>query len=144
MGSEVNERVYRFEDWANLTDLSWPLDGKYDSTGGTNSSCLARFGEEDGPSSGKQIESMETKSKNRRNRISEKVAVLHDLIPNARKRDMASKLDDAVKYMKSLQLQLQFVLLASVTMRICDTPINFSYVALRLSIFCGGFHDNLN
>ncbi|XP_031499213.1 transcription factor PIF1-like [Nymphaea colorata] len=147
MVSEVNDRctedlscesISSFEDWANLTDLSWSPVNKYDSIGRTNSSCPTRYGEEDGSFSGKQIESMETKSqaaahenlrvakkptdsrkghctsntryeveRKRRHRISEKVAALHDLVPNARKRDMASMLDDAVKYMKSLQLQLQ-------------------------------------
>ncbi|KAF3785402.1 Transcription factor [Nymphaea thermarum] len=43
----------------------------------------------------------------RREKINNKIEALHGLIPNARKRDKASMLQEVVEYMKSLQLQLQ-------------------------------------
>ncbi|XP_061342773.1 transcription factor PIF4-like isoform X2 [Gastrolobium bilobum] len=43
----------------------------------------------------------------RRDRINEKMKALQQLIPNSNKTDKASMLDEAVEYLKSLQLQLQ-------------------------------------
>ncbi|XVE86229.1 hypothetical protein DITRI_Ditri18aG0018700 [Diplodiscus trichospermus] len=43
----------------------------------------------------------------RRDRINEKLRALQELIPHCNKTDKASMLDEAIKYMKSLQLQLQ-------------------------------------
>ncbi|KAI5070321.1 hypothetical protein GOP47_0014664 [Adiantum capillus-veneris] len=47
--------------------------------------------------------------RNRRNRINEKIKALQDLIPNSSKTDKASVLDEAIEYMKTLQMQLQMV-----------------------------------
>ncbi|KAK6157044.1 hypothetical protein DH2020_011292 [Rehmannia glutinosa] len=43
----------------------------------------------------------------RRDRINEKMRALQELIPHSNKSDKASMLDEAIEYMKSLQLQLQ-------------------------------------
>ncbi|WRX11169.1 Myc-type [Theobroma cacao] len=43
----------------------------------------------------------------RRDRINEKMRALQELIPHCNKTDKASMLDEAIEYMKSLQLQLQ-------------------------------------
>eukprot|EP00250_Pteridium_aquilinum_P013970 c21695_g1_i1 orf=84-1850(-) len=51
--------------------------------------------------------------KNRRNRINEKLKALQDLIPNSSKTDKASVLDEAIEYMKTLQMQLQMVSMRS-------------------------------
>ncbi|KAI4368240.1 hypothetical protein MLD38_016817 [Melastoma candidum] len=45
----------------------------------------------------------------RRDRINEKMRVLQDLIPNCNKADKASILDEAIKYLKMLQLQVQMM-----------------------------------
>ncbi|TQD87025.1 hypothetical protein C1H46_027408 [Malus baccata] len=45
----------------------------------------------------------------RRNKIRGKLKVLQELIPNCNKTDRASMLDDAIKYIKSLQLQVQMM-----------------------------------
>lgn len=45
----------------------------------------------------------------RRDRINEKMKALQELIPNANKSDKASMLDEAIEYMKSLQLQIQLM-----------------------------------
>ncbi|CAK9135342.1 unnamed protein product [Ilex paraguariensis] len=43
----------------------------------------------------------------RRNRINEKMKALQKLIPNSNKMDKASMLDEAIKHLKQLQLQVQ-------------------------------------
>ncbi|ONM02052.1 Transcription factor PIF4 [Zea mays] len=45
----------------------------------------------------------------RRDRINEKMKALQELIPHCNKADKASMLDEAIEYLKSLQLQLQVV-----------------------------------
>ncbi|EPS67626.1 hypothetical protein M569_07148, partial [Genlisea aurea] len=49
----------------------------------------------------------------RRDRINEKMRALQELIPHAHKSDKASMLDEAIEYMKSLQLQLQWLWMGS-------------------------------
>ncbi|KAK6923056.1 Myc-type, basic helix-loop-helix (bHLH) domain [Dillenia turbinata] len=48
--------------------------------------------------------------KRRRRRINEKMKALQNLIPNSNKTDKASKLDEAIEYLKQLQLQVQVYL----------------------------------
>ncbi|KAL5224742.1 hypothetical protein ABZP36_011381 [Zizania latifolia] len=45
----------------------------------------------------------------RRDRINEKMRALQELIPHCNKTDKASMLDEAIEYLKSLQLQLQMM-----------------------------------
>lgn len=45
----------------------------------------------------------------RRDRINEKMKALQELIPRCTKTDKASMLDEAIEYMKSLQMQLQMI-----------------------------------
>ncbi|KAG6434767.1 hypothetical protein SASPL_106409 [Salvia splendens] len=45
--------------------------------------------------------------KRRRSRINEKLKALQNLIPNSNKTDKASMLDEAIEYLKQLQLQVQ-------------------------------------
>ncbi|KAB5526672.1 hypothetical protein DKX38_020519 [Salix brachista] len=47
--------------------------------------------------------------KRRRSRINEKMKALQNLIPNSNKTDKASMLDEAIEYLKQLQLQVQHV-----------------------------------
>ncbi|KAL1225494.1 Transcription factor PIF3 [Cardamine amara subsp. amara] len=49
----------------------------------------------------------------RRDRINEKMRALQELIPNCNKVDKASMLDEAIEYLKSLQLQVQIMSMAS-------------------------------
>ncbi|XP_042381213.1 transcription factor PIF3-like isoform X2 [Zingiber officinale] len=48
--------------------------------------------------------------KRRRSRINEKMKALQSLIPNSSKTDKASMLDEAIEYLKQLQLQVQDIL----------------------------------
>ncbi|KAL7193253.1 hypothetical protein ACSBR2_024964 [Camellia fascicularis] len=47
--------------------------------------------------------------KRRRRRINEKMKALQNLIPNSNKTDKASMLDEAIEYLKQLQLQVQML-----------------------------------
>ncbi|CAL9147794.1 unnamed protein product [Musa hybrid cultivar] len=47
--------------------------------------------------------------KRRRSRINEKMRALQNLIPNSNKTDKASMLDEAIEYLKQLQLQVQMM-----------------------------------
>ncbi|KAJ7547665.1 hypothetical protein O6H91_08G097300 [Diphasiastrum complanatum] len=49
----------------------------------------------------------------RRDRINEKMRALQELIPNSSKTDKASMLDEAIEYLKTLQLQLQLMSMRS-------------------------------
>ncbi|KAG6480931.1 hypothetical protein ZIOFF_057522 [Zingiber officinale] len=49
----------------------------------------------------------------RRDRINEKMKALQELIPHCNKTDKASMLDEAIEYLKSLQLQVQMVWMGS-------------------------------
>ncbi|KAK4397921.1 Transcription factor PHYTOCHROME INTERACTING FACTOR-LIKE 13 [Sesamum angolense] len=49
----------------------------------------------------------------RRDRINEKMKALQELIPHSNKSDKASMLDEAIEYMKSLQMQLQWMWMGS-------------------------------
>ncbi|CAA6672535.1 unnamed protein product [Spirodela intermedia] len=49
--------------------------------------------------------------KRRRSRINEKMKALQNLIPNSNKTDKASMLDEAIEYLKQLQLQVQAIVL---------------------------------
>ncbi|ERN17950.1 hypothetical protein AMTR_s00046p00066610 [Amborella trichopoda] len=51
--------------------------------------------------------------KRRRSRINEKMKALQNLIPNSNKTDKASMLDEAIEYLKQLQLQVQMLSMKS-------------------------------
>ncbi|VFQ86847.1 unnamed protein product [Cuscuta campestris] len=62
------------------------------------------------PRSSKRCRSAEVHNlseKRRRSRINEKLKALQTLIPNSNKTDKASMLDEAIEYLKQLQLQVQ-------------------------------------
>ncbi|MBA0654476.1 hypothetical protein Goklo_021478 [Gossypium klotzschianum] len=52
---------------------------------------------------------MELHKQRRRDRINEKMRALQELIPNCNKVDKASMLDEAIEYLKTLQLQVQIM-----------------------------------
>ncbi|GER40103.1 phytochrome interacting factor 3 [Striga asiatica] len=67
----------------------------------------------------------------RRDRINEKMRALQELIPNCNKADKASMLDEAIEYLKTLQLQVQpiiFVIIQVMSMGagLCMPPMMFS------------------
>ncbi|KAL3538355.1 hypothetical protein ACH5RR_001721 [Cinchona calisaya] len=58
----------------------------------------------------------------RRDRINEKMRALQELIPNCNKADKASMLDEAIEYLKTLQLQVQMM---SMGAGLCIPPMMF-------------------
>ncbi|XP_073123385.1 transcription factor PIF3-like isoform X2 [Henckelia pumila] len=58
----------------------------------------------------------------RRDRINEKMRALQELIPNCNKADKASMLDEAIEYLKTLQLQVQIM---SMGAGLCMPPVMF-------------------
>ncbi|CDP15171.1 unnamed protein product [Coffea canephora] len=58
----------------------------------------------------------------RRDRINEKMRALQELIPNCNKADKASMLDEAIEYLKTLQLQVQVM---SMGAGLCMPPMMF-------------------
>ncbi|KAL3515851.1 hypothetical protein ACH5RR_022753 [Cinchona calisaya] len=58
----------------------------------------------------------------RRDRINEKMRALQELIPNCNKADKASMLDEAIEYLKTLQLQVQMM---SMGAGLCMPPMMF-------------------
>ncbi|KAI4305982.1 hypothetical protein L6164_029303 [Bauhinia variegata] len=64
----------------------------------------------------------------RRDRINEKMRALQQLIPHSNKTDKASMLDEAIEYLKSLQLQLQVMWMGTGM-----TPVMFSGIQHYMS-----------
>ncbi|KAJ0966566.1 hypothetical protein J5N97_023483 [Dioscorea zingiberensis] len=62
------------------------------------------------------------KRERRRDRINENMKILQKLIPRCNKTDKASMLDEAIDYMKSLQLQVQIMTMACDNMRAIMCP----------------------
>ncbi|CAN4108301.1 unnamed protein product [Withania somnifera] len=67
-------------------------------------------------------EESECRSERRRDRINEKMRALQELIPNCNKADKASMLDEAIEYLKTLQLQVQIM---SMGAGFCVPPMMF-------------------
>ncbi|WCJ31180.1 Transcription factor SPATULA [Euphorbia peplus] len=76
--------------------------------------------------------------KRRRSRINEKMKALQNLIPNSNKTDKASMLDEAIEYLKQLQLQVQML---SMRNGISSHPMCLPGLLqpIRLSQFSRGF-----
>ncbi|KAG0475919.1 hypothetical protein HPP92_012359 [Vanilla planifolia] len=69
---------------------------------------------------GRAAEVHNLSERRRRDRINEKMKALQELIPNCNKVDKASMLDEAIEYLKTLQLQVQMM---SMGTGICIPPI---------------------
>ncbi|CAL4897875.1 unnamed protein product [Urochloa decumbens] len=61
----------------------------------------------------------------RRDRINEKMKALQELIPHCNKTDKASMLDEAIDYLKSLQLQLQMMWMSGGMAAAAAAPVMF-------------------
>ncbi|KAL6591464.1 hypothetical protein ACP70R_049967 [Stipagrostis hirtigluma subsp. patula] len=101
--------------------------------------------------------------KRRRSRINEKMKALQNLVPNSSKTDKASMLDDAIEYLKQLQLQVQMLSMRNglflppanlsgaheplPASQMCDVPHqqssskHFGVVSLPGNLISGGHHS---
>uniref|UniRef100_M8BFH4 Transcription factor PIF3 n=1 Tax=Aegilops tauschii TaxID=37682 RepID=M8BFH4_AEGTA len=61
----------------------------------------------------------------RRDRINEKMRALQELVPHCNKTDKASMLDEAIEYLKSLQLQLPLMWAMGGRMTLAPAPVMF-------------------
>ncbi|CAI0424655.1 unnamed protein product [Linum tenue] len=88
-------------------------DFSCDSGGGEGSEMPAETGGKPRGSSkrSRAAEVHNLSEKRRRSRINEKMKALQNLIPNSNKTDKASMLDEAIEYLKQLQLQVQMLTL---------------------------------
>lgn len=122
--SAAREQIpYFFSEQIHLPFSSSPSPPEYgDRGGGFSSADQLEFDfEEDGgkpvaPSRGgsgskrsRAAEVHNLSEKRRRSRINEKMRALQNLIPNSNKTDKASMLDEAIEYLKQLQLQVQML-----------------------------------
>ncbi|CAI0465018.1 unnamed protein product [Linum tenue] len=88
-------------------------DFSCDSGGGEGSEMPAEPGGKPRSSSkrSRAAEVHNLSEKRRRSKINEKMKALQNLIPNSNKTDKASMLDEAIEYLKQLQLQVQMLTL---------------------------------
>ncbi|XP_074568665.1 uncharacterized protein LOC141825177 [Curcuma longa] len=100
---------------SDLAPLAAAADGKRAMVSGSEREesevlMLGQTSQRSAPYSSVSAERKRKKaSQNRRDRINSKIKVLQELIPTCKKPDKASTLDEAIEYMKFLQLQLQMM-----------------------------------
>ncbi|URE45487.1 Plant protein [Musa troglodytarum] len=81
--------------------------------------------------------------KRRRSRINEKMRALQNLIPNSNKTDKASMLDEAIEYLKQLQLQVQILSMKN-GLNLHSMYLSGGLQPFRTSQTCIGFGLNGN
>ncbi|XP_064937478.1 transcription factor BC1-like [Musa acuminata AAA Group] len=79
--------------------------------------------------------------KRRRSRINEKMRALQNLIPNSNKTDKASMLDEAIEYLKQLQLQVQILSMRN-GLNLHSMYLSGALQPLQTSQMCIGFGLN--
>lgn len=87
---------------------------------GTKTAATSRGGS--GSKRSRAAEVHNLSERRRRDRINEKMRALQELIPNCNKVDKASMLDEAIEYLKTLQLQVQIM---SMGTGLCMPPMMF-------------------
>lgn len=97
IGFVANDRAYDIDDFDSDCKGAEVSEGPSDPTP-RRSTKRARAAE---------VHNMS--EKRRRSRINEKMKALQKLIPNSNKTDKASMLDEAIEYLKQLQLQVQML-----------------------------------
>ncbi|KAJ6434657.1 hypothetical protein OIU84_018215 [Salix udensis] len=84
-----------------------PSEDVEEESVGAKKPASARAG--NGSKRGRAAEVHNLSERRRRDRINEKMRALQELIPNCNKVDKASMLDEAIEYLKTLQLQVQIM-----------------------------------
>ncbi|XP_009774964.1 transcription factor PIF3-like isoform X2 [Nicotiana sylvestris] len=101
-------------------DSGCPSEDVEEESVGVKKSCPTRGGT--GSKRSRAAEVHNLSERRRRDRINEKMRALQELIPNCNKADKASMLDEAIEYLKTLQLQVQIM---SMGAGFCVPPMMF-------------------
>ncbi|KAK9293179.1 hypothetical protein L1049_021168 [Liquidambar formosana] len=88
-------------------DSEYPSEDVEEESVGVKKATPARGGT--GSKRSRAAEVHNLSERRRRDRINEKMRALQELIPNCNKVDKASMLDEAIEYLKTLQLQVQIM-----------------------------------
>ncbi|KAK0591859.1 hypothetical protein LWI29_009272 [Acer saccharum] len=88
-------------------DSEYPSEDVEEESVGAKKAVHARVGS--GSKRSRAAEVHNLSERKRRDRINEKMRSLQELIPNCNKVDKASMLDEAIEYLKTLQLQVQIM-----------------------------------
>lgn len=103
--SDLNNRFKR--KYSETEESDYPSEDVEEESVGVRKPVTARPG-----SSAKRTRAAEVHNlseRRRRDRINEKMRALQELIPNCNKVDKASMLDEAIEYLKTLQIQVQMM-----------------------------------
>ncbi|XP_009589214.1 transcription factor PIF3 [Nicotiana tabacum] len=101
-------------------DSGCPSEDVEEESVGIKKTCPTRGGT--GSKRSRAAEVHNLSERRRRDRINEKMRALQELIPNCNKADKASMLDEAIEYLKTLQLQVQIM---SMGAGFCVPPMMF-------------------
>lgn len=119
-----------------------PPSKRVTSRGSKTINCQTNESEEDRPPSNKRngrhrsqkgpaTDPQSVYARNRRERINERLKILQNLVPNGAKVDISTMLDEAVRYVKFLQLQVKFLSSDKYWMY---TPIAFNGIDIAFNI----------
>uniref|UniRef100_A0A7N0U7H2 BHLH domain-containing protein n=1 Tax=Kalanchoe fedtschenkoi TaxID=63787 RepID=A0A7N0U7H2_KALFE len=105
-------------------DSEYPSEDAEEESVGIKKAATNRVGS--GSKRSRAAEVHNLSERRRRDRINEKMRALQELIPNCNKVDKASMLDEAIEYLKTLQLQVQMMSMGS---GLCMPPMMLPHAA---------------
>ncbi|CAM8922955.1 unnamed protein product [Rhodiola kirilowii] len=105
-------------------DSEYPSEDVEEESVGIKNAATNRVGS--GSKRSRAAEVHNLSERRRRDRINEKMRALQELIPHCNKVDKASMLDEAIEYLKTLQLQVQMMSMGS---GLCMPPMMFTHAA---------------
>ncbi|CAM8891661.1 unnamed protein product [Rhodiola kirilowii] len=107
-------------------DSEYPSEDVEEESVGIKKAVYNRVGS--GSKRSRAAEVHNLSERRRRDRINEKMRALQELIPNCNKVDKASMLDEAIEYLKTLQLQVQLQMM-SMGSGLCMPPMMLPHAA---------------
>nr|WIE96048.1 basic helix-loop-helix transcription factor [Loropetalum chinense var. rubrum]WIE96049.1 basic helix-loop-helix transcription factor [Loropetalum chinense var. rubrum] len=110
-GASNDPTYYLKRKYYDTEDSAYPSASDEEEPEGTAKAARARG--RSGAKRGRTAEVHNLSERKQRDRINKKIRALQELIPNCNKVDKASMLDEAIEYMKTLQLQVQIMSMGS-------------------------------